>query len=253
MEPDEELDAVVEEALALRDQGRIEETISLVEGIHQKGIFYARALMVLANLLRRKGELEKAFSIMQILEKLAPEDPAVLLNSAALLVQMARPEEARDRMKKINRKGLPEDFLEKLKVLEEQIEEQELFQGLPRRLIYEYEEEQRRCIEEKALPVDPTLARGFSGGTAPTFKGNVGLSWGAYFCHQVVTAKLSMTTLPPGVDPGSKRPVWGLSPGTPAHAAVSCLKLPERRQAPDHRGWRWAKGPPAYCLPAWAW
>ncbi|MGI9952908.1 tetratricopeptide repeat protein [Moorellaceae bacterium AZ2] len=158
--PDEKLDVLVEKAFELRDKGRLEEAIELLQGIHEQGTFYPRAMMALANLLRQKGELDEALSIMQMLEELAPKDPAVLFNFAALMVQMNNIEEARRRLEKIDREGLSEEFLEKLEILEEQIEERDLLLNLPRHLVKLYEEEERRHIEEKPLPADPALARG---------------------------------------------------------------------------------------------
>lgn len=158
--PDEKLDAIVEKAFKLRDNGRLDEAIKLLQDLHFQGTFYPRAMMALANLLRQKGELEEALKIMQMLEELAPEDPAVLFNFSALMLQMNNIEEARRRLGKIDRRGLSEEFLEKLEFLEEQIEEQDFLLNLPRRLVELYEEEERRKIEEKPLPANPTLARG---------------------------------------------------------------------------------------------
>ncbi|MGB9859047.1 MAG: hypothetical protein ACPLQP_03835, partial [Moorellaceae bacterium] len=158
--PDEELDAVVEKAFELRDKGRVDEAIKLLQDLHYQGTFYPRAMMALANLLRQKDELEEAFKIMQMLEELAPEDPAVLFNSAALMLQMDNIEEARYRLDRIDRRGLSKEFLEKLKLLEEQIKAQEFLLDLPGRLVGLYAEDERRYIEEKPLPTDPTLSRG---------------------------------------------------------------------------------------------
>lgn len=158
--PNKKLDAIVEKAFELRDKGQVDEAIKLLQDLYFQGTFYPRAMMALANLLRQKGELEEAFKIMQMLEELAPEDPAVLFNFAALMLQMDNIQEARDRLNKIDRRGLSKEFLEKLKLLEEQIEAQDLLLNLPHRLVELYEEEERRLIEEKSLPVDPSLSRG---------------------------------------------------------------------------------------------
>jgi len=162
-EPDEELDEVVRRAVALRDQGQIEEATSLLRNLYQQEKFYPPAMMTLANLLRQQGELEEALQIMEILEEIAPEEPVVLFNLAALMLQMKEPKRARDYFNRINPGKTTEEFRSKLEKLEKEIENaEEVFYLLsePERLMHSFMEEQRREIEEKHLPVDAPLARG---------------------------------------------------------------------------------------------
>ncbi len=156
MERDEELDALVDEAIRLRDGGDADAAIKLLRDTYLQGKFYPRAVMTLANLLRQKGELEESFQLMKLLEELLPDDPIVLFNFAALMLQMNELEKARLYLERIDREGLPAEFLAKLELLEDQLALVEM----PRRMMALYEEDARKRVEEKPLPLAPTLSRG---------------------------------------------------------------------------------------------
>jgi len=156
MERDEKLDALVDEAIRLRDGGDADAAIELLREPYLQGKFYPRAVMTLANLLRQKGELEESFQLMKLLEELLPDDPTVLFNFAALMLQMNELEKARLYLERIDREGLPAEFLSKLELLEVQLTLVEA----PRRWMSFYEEDARKRIEEKPLPIAPTLSRG---------------------------------------------------------------------------------------------
>lgn len=162
LEPDEELDEIVDRAIQLGEKGQIDEAIALLQDIHREGKFYLRALMTLANLLRRKGELEEALQIMEMLEEIDPEEPAFLFNLSALMLQMGEPLRAREYLERIDSRELGEQFSEKLKELEREIEraEENLFLFDVDIMVRQFEEEQRKKIEEKPLPVDASLSRG---------------------------------------------------------------------------------------------
>ncbi len=160
LEPDPELDAVVEKAFALRDQGQVDAAIELLQDLFQQGKYYFRAMMALANLLRQKGETTEALHIMATLKEIAPEDPAVLFNYAALMLQMERHDEARATLDQIDREGLSEDFRQKLNLLEQEFQKRELFLRVPEEAMRFYEEGEREQIEAKTLPQDPSLLRG---------------------------------------------------------------------------------------------
>jgi tetratricopeptide (TPR) repeat protein len=116
-----------------------------------------------ANLLRRQGELEEALQIMEVLEEMAPDEPVVLFNLAALMLQMKEPERARAYFDRIDPAKTTEELRSKLEELEEEIENaEEVFYLLsgPERLMQSFMEGQRREIEGKHLPVDAPLARG---------------------------------------------------------------------------------------------
>ncbi|CEP67412.1 Tetratricopeptide-like helical [Moorella glycerini] len=157
---DKELDAIVERAFELRDKGQVDAAIDLLQDLQQQGKFYPRAMMALANLLRQKGELAEALRIMSMLKEVGPEDPAVLFNYAALMLQMDRIEEARASLEKIAREGLSEEFLQKLELLEIELQKREILLNIPEEAIKFYQEEERGQIEAKSLPLDPSLLRG---------------------------------------------------------------------------------------------
>ncbi|MGI9862076.1 tetratricopeptide repeat protein [Moorella naiadis] len=160
LEPDPELDVIVEKAFALRDEGQVDAAIKLLQDLFQQGKYYFRAMMALANLLRQKGETAEALPIMASLKEMAPEDPAVLFNYAALMLQMERYDEARATLEQIDREGLSEDFRQKLNLLEQEFQKRELFLRLPEEAMRFYEEGAREQIEAKTLPQDPSLLRG---------------------------------------------------------------------------------------------
>ncbi|KYH32767.1 tetratricopeptide repeat protein [Neomoorella mulderi] len=161
LEPDQELDAIVERAFEMRDKGQVDAAIKLLRDLYLQGKYYFRAMMALANLLRQKGETTESLRIMATLKEIAPEDPAVLFNYAALMLQMDRIEEARAFLEKIDREGLNEDFLQKLGLLELELQKRELFLNIDQeKVIKFYQEEEREEIEAKSLPRGPSLLRG---------------------------------------------------------------------------------------------
>ncbi|AFV10497.1 TPR domain-containing protein [Thermacetogenium phaeum DSM 12270] len=163
LEPDEELDKVVQHAVELRDQGKIAEATSLLQDLLQQEKYYPPAMMTLANLLRQQDKLEEALDLMELLEETAPEDPAVLFNFAALMLQMDDPEQARAYLNRIDPDEITEEIRSKIELLEEEIEKAELrddLLSLPERIMKFFTEDQRQEIEKKTLPADATLARG---------------------------------------------------------------------------------------------
>lgn len=162
-EPDEELDKIVDQAIQLRDKGQTDRATALLQDLYREGKYYPRAMMILAKLMQQQDKLEDALQIMEMLEELAPEDPGLLFNLAALMLQMGEPQRARAYYERIDGRELGQQFVQKLRELEKEIELAEatslLFQDQSH-LVHMYAEEQRRKIEEKPLPVNPTLARG---------------------------------------------------------------------------------------------
>ncbi|GFN23653.1 tetratricopeptide repeat protein [Thermanaeromonas sp. C210] len=159
-EPNPEVDAVVKKALELRGKGKVDEALKLLWNLYEKGPYSPQAVLTLADLLREKGEVEQALILVQELEELAPGDPTVLFYSAALMFLLDRLEEARQRLGNINRAAVPAELRRKIEFLDQEIQLQELLADLPQGLAEMFEEEERKKIEEKPLPVDPTLARG---------------------------------------------------------------------------------------------
>lgn len=158
--PDQKLDTVVEKAFALRDQGQVDAAIELLRDLHRQGKYYFRAMMALANLLRLKDETTEALKIMKTLKEIAPEDPVVLFNYGALMLQMERYDEARAVLEQIDRKGLGKDFLKKLDLLELELKIRESSFTMSEEAVAFFEERERKQIEARALPQDAPLPKG---------------------------------------------------------------------------------------------
>lgn len=77
--------------------------------------------MTLANLWRSKGELDKAREIMLMLEGIAPDNPLLLFNLTALMLQMGKLQEARAYVKRIDTKGTDKEFKAKLRLLKKKL------------------------------------------------------------------------------------------------------------------------------------
>ncbi|HAG07138.1 MAG TPA: hypothetical protein DCL13_03085 [Peptococcaceae bacterium] len=167
MEPDEELDEIVNRAVRLRDQGKVDEALALLDGLYREGRFYPPAMMTLANLLRRKGKLEESLRIMEMLEEIDPDNPVLLFNLAALMLQMGETEQAREYCEKIDPRGQGEEFRAKLEYLRSELARAEAFLVSPEEIVRLYEEERRAEVEEKSLPVDASLSRGLRNMPAP--------------------------------------------------------------------------------------
>jgi len=148
-------------------EGQVDAAIELLRDLHKQGKYYFRAMMALANLLRVKKETTEALKIMTTLKEIAPEDPALLFNYAALMLQMGRRDEARAAMKQIDREGLSKDFLKKLELLELELKRMD-FIFKPMEAVAFFGEREREQIEAKALPQDAPLLKGLK---------NIPVSW----------------------------------------------------------------------------
>jgi tetratricopeptide (TPR) repeat protein len=156
---DKNLDKTVEEALKLRDKGRLDEAINLLEDLIKKGQFYPPAVLNLANFLRSKGDFEKALELFEMLEQVANDNPVFLFNYSALMLEIGDTQRAWEYFKRIDRNhGMGKDFDHKLKLLESQIE---LSSTPPvQDVIESWMESMREDIEEKTIPIDPSVLRG---------------------------------------------------------------------------------------------
>ncbi|MGQ9532869.1 MAG: tetratricopeptide repeat protein, partial [Desulfotomaculales bacterium] len=159
-DPDPELDARVDEAIKLRDAGRLDEAEALLRELCLGPKVPARAVMTLANLLRRKGRLVEALEFMRMLETLLADDPAFLFNYAALMLQMGNTRRAREYVSRIDPRGTTKEFRAQLDLLEGEIARAEGRVFSPEAVVRAFEEQQRKAVEEKPLAVDASLARG---------------------------------------------------------------------------------------------
>ncbi|MGB9792448.1 MAG: tetratricopeptide repeat protein [Thermacetogeniaceae bacterium] len=168
-ERDEKLDSLVQEAKKLRDEGKTEEAIAILDELYTEGVYYPPAMLTLANLLRSQNRLREARNILELLESMAPDSPPVLFNLASLMVQLEEPEKARSYMERIDLSSATEEIKAKLPILKNEIAKLEIRKQLeynkfsyvsPEELMRYFTESKRKEIEDKPLPVDATLARG---------------------------------------------------------------------------------------------
>lgn len=115
---DPELERRYREAIRLRDAGDREGAFRLLNAMHKAGHCYPPALLALANLMRWRGQLEEAQALLEMLERLDPDEPAVPFNLAALWLQRGDLEQARRYFQRIDRRNLPASFCRKMAELE---------------------------------------------------------------------------------------------------------------------------------------
>jgi tetratricopeptide (TPR) repeat protein len=156
-ERDEKLDEIVSDAIRLKNEGKLEDAIKLLDDLMQKGQLYPPAMIDLANCYRLKDEKEKALELFKIVEKVAEDYPAFLFNYSALLMEMGNVQKAREYFKRIKRPGHNKEFEHKLKLLEDMIN----YEYVTSDDIMEYwQENTRGNVEKKAIPADSSLSRG---------------------------------------------------------------------------------------------
>jgi len=154
----EDLDKIVFEALKLREEGKIDEGLDLLQGLWQKGIFYPFAAIYLADFYREKKEFDRALNLYESMEKIVSDNPFFIYFFTLLLVEMGDVTRAKRYLKKLkNLKIQDQEFQEKLKYLDTVIylKETLLAEGF-----FYYEKKLREEIEEKTITLNPTVSRG---------------------------------------------------------------------------------------------
>lgn len=121
-----ELQRLLAEAVRLRDAGRGEEAYRMLSDLYLQGVAFPPAMITLANLMRSRGELEPARSILETLDKAFPDEPAILFNQAGLWMQLGDVAKARQFARRIRPEGMGPAFKERLAELEAALEQQEL-------------------------------------------------------------------------------------------------------------------------------
>lgn len=162
-QPQEAMDEIVEEARRLRDAGKTDEAIEILQPLTEQGDFYPPAIMTLANLLRGKDRLDEAESLLLVLKEVAPHDPAVLFNLAALYLQRGDLDRARKHAGQIDRRGLTDELRVKLRLLEDEVNRLELLMPRPSQAVAALAESWREDQEDKPISLNVNLSQAMRG------------------------------------------------------------------------------------------
>lgn len=164
MEADQNLDQLCDEALVLRNEGRIDEAIALLEPVHGKDKFYPRAMLTLANLYRNKKEWDPALKILLVLTETFSEEPLFLINLAGLYVEKGDFDEALKciaQAELLSMEGTMRGRLDYIRGLAEQrLTPEEFTDQVKENYFFEVEEELRLEVEEKKFTPESPLMRG---------------------------------------------------------------------------------------------
>ncbi len=161
LDRDPELDRLNERALALRDKGKIDEAVALVEPLYEQGRYHVRTLVTLANLYRQQNKFEPAREIFELLESGLPGNPVVLINLAGVCLDLEQYQQALDCLERIDEE-MERELEEKVKLIQN-IAQYHLTPNDPGKMRAEaiaFEDSLREEIEMKKLPLQPTLKRG---------------------------------------------------------------------------------------------
>ncbi len=164
--PDQEAREVLAEVAKLKEKGKIQEAIVLLENLTRKKKFYPRPLLVLADLYCLQNEWGKAEEVLLLLYDVLPEDPVVLYNLTVISLEKGDIKKSRFYFNRLNLQGMDNEFKDKVKMLKDYIEsqERELQKVLPfwnvEDAVNSMAESQRHKVEEKTLPKDAGLAKG---------------------------------------------------------------------------------------------
>lgn len=157
-----EIEEVVAKAKRLDRQGCLSEAIIFLEKYLPEGKFHPKILLVLSNLYRKANELEKALSILQTLEEIYEDEPSILFNLAALWLQKEDMMRARHYFHQLDPRRENQEFKHQYMILKEEIESRERESIIKdvQRIMYPLLEKRRLEIEEKDLPLHPSIKRG---------------------------------------------------------------------------------------------
>lgn len=153
-EPGPESIAQYNKALKLREQGKTKDAIALLNSLTSGNLLFPPAVLVLANLYRSDDNREEAKLLLNMLESIAPDHPIFLYNLAGFWLEEGDRDKAKVYCDRIDLSDANHEFREKVKWMREAIEE-----DVDRRVRY-FQEVKRIEIEEKKLPMEPTIARG---------------------------------------------------------------------------------------------
>ncbi len=185
-EPDEKTLQAMERADHLKAEGCLQEAVELLGETLSHGEFFPPLALKLFYLLRLQDRLDEADSYLRVLENMLPHHPVIQFNRAGLLFDQGYSEEAYEHLQRIDREEAGAEVREKMDLLLERIR----WEGMAQLFDQAYEtmvglpEKERKEIEEKRLPTDPTLARCLK---------NMPAHWLTGICHSL------------GLDPAPRR------------------------------------------------
>ncbi|BDG60396.1 tetratricopeptide repeat protein [Caldinitratiruptor microaerophilus] len=155
---DPALEKEYREAIRLRDAGETEAAIRRLRALMDTGRLYPPALLALAGLHRKRGDLDEAQSLLEILEQAYPDEPAVLLRLADLWLDRGYPETARAYVRRVDAKRLSEPLRTLHRyVLDRLREAGSALPVVPD--VHVLGDVWREEIEDRPIPLDLTLAR----------------------------------------------------------------------------------------------
>lgn len=174
---DPELDKLNKQAIKLKNEGRLDEAISILEPLYEQKRLYPQTMVTLANLYRQKEEYEQALHILEMVYQIVPEYPAAVINLAGVCYETGDYYRAIDLIDEIDRDEMEEEqYQVALNILE--AAEKALEMESPDHLfsfMAEMEEKMREEVEMKALPLQSKLKRGLK---------NMPNDWLINICHE---------------------------------------------------------------------
>lgn len=153
-EPGADVMEIYHKSLRLRDQGKREEAIELLMELSSRTVMFPPAMLVLSNLFRDMKKNDQARSLLETLERVAPDHPIILYNLSGFWLEQDDREKAKAYFDRIDASRTNDEFKMRMGWLKNAIEH-----GLESRM-FRSEEIKRLESEEKKLPTNPTMARG---------------------------------------------------------------------------------------------
>jgi len=123
--PDEAVEKVLEQARRLRAAGKHAEALALLEDLERERNLCAPALSMQANLYRTLERPEEGRRLLELLEKVFPDEPTVLFNLAGVWMELGDREKAWSYLTQLEAvlegREVPEEFAEKMRQLRRQV------------------------------------------------------------------------------------------------------------------------------------